>query len=104
MLSRSKDEDVPFGMSNSGATKTAWELSLSRRVSSIFPPRSDKIEETRLRCNLKMSSASISMKQNPEEMFLEIYEAHADAIFRHCYFRVSDRDRAKELTQESFMK
>lgn len=34
--------------------------------------------------------------------FLEAYEQLSDAIFRHCYFRVSDRDKAKELMQEVF--
>ena len=38
------------------------------------------------------------------EQFLQVYDELADAIFRHCYFRVSDRERAKELTQEVFMK
>lgn len=34
--------------------------------------------------------------------FLAAYDAFADAIFRHCYMRVSDRDRAKDLMQETF--
>lgn len=37
-------------------------------------------------------------------MFLAAYDKFADAIFRHCYFRVSDRDRAKELAQDTFMR
>ncbi len=36
--------------------------------------------------------------------FLKAYEAYADAIFRHCYFRLYDRERAKELMQETFMR
>ncbi|MEI6221400.1 MAG: RNA polymerase sigma factor [bacterium] len=39
-----------------------------------------------------------------EELFVRHYEDYSDAIFRHCYFRVSDRERAKELMQECFMK
>lgn len=39
-----------------------------------------------------------------EDILLRAYDAHADAIFRHCYFRVSNRERAKELLQETFMK
>jgi len=39
-----------------------------------------------------------------EKLFLEFYDKYADAIFRHCYFRVFDRDKAKDLTQEAFMK
>lgn len=34
--------------------------------------------------------------------FMEAYEAYSDAIFRHCFFRLSDRERALELTQETF--
>jgi len=39
-----------------------------------------------------------------ETMLLEAYDRFADAIFRHCYFRVSDREKAKELMQETFLK
>jgi len=37
-----------------------------------------------------------------EQQFLKIYETYADAIYRHCYYRVSDKDRAKDFTQETF--
>ena len=37
-----------------------------------------------------------------EEAFLRAYDDFSDAIFRHCYFRVYDRERAKDLTQEVF--
>lgn len=39
-----------------------------------------------------------------EQAFTKAYEEHADALFRHCVFRVSSRERALELTQETFMK
>ena len=39
-----------------------------------------------------------------EKLFLETYDMHADEIFRYCYFKLSDRDRAKDATQEVFMK
>lgn len=39
-----------------------------------------------------------------EHMFLEAYDQYADAIFRHCYFRVFSKARAEELMQEAFMK
>lgn len=35
---------------------------------------------------------------------MRAYDAHSDAIFRHCYFRLFNRERARELTQETFMK
>ena len=36
--------------------------------------------------------------------FAKVYDELADAIFRHCYFRLSDRERAKELMQETFIR
>lgn len=38
------------------------------------------------------------------QQFTEAYEAFADAIFRHCYFRVRDRQLALDLMQETFTK
>ncbi|MEK7217934.1 MAG: RNA polymerase sigma factor [Patescibacteria group bacterium] len=40
----------------------------------------------------------------PDEELAEAYGKYADAIFRHCYFRVFDRERGKELMQETFMR
>src|SRR3990170_2508337 len=34
--------------------------------------------------------------------FLRAYEEYADAIFRYSYFQVSDREIAKDLTQDTF--
>ena len=42
------------------------------------------------------------MQEKAEQLFFEAYEAHADAIFRHCFFRVSDHELAKDLMQETF--
>lgn len=39
-----------------------------------------------------------------KEQFLRAYEQHADAIFRYCYFRVSDKETAKDLLQTTFFK
>lgn len=36
--------------------------------------------------------------------FEKLYDTHADAIWRHFYHRLGDHERAKELTQEVFMK
>lgn len=43
-------------------------------------------------------------KGKHEQQFLKFYDKYADAIFRHCYFRVFSRDKAKDLSQEAFMK
>lgn len=39
-----------------------------------------------------------------EDQFLEAYDKCANSIFRHCYFRIGNRERAKEITQETFIK
>ena len=39
-----------------------------------------------------------------EEKFINWYEQYADAIFRYCYFRVNNRELAKELVQETFIR
>lgn len=39
-----------------------------------------------------------------EKMYLEAYEAHADAILRFCFYKTNNRELAKDLTQETFLK
>lgn len=45
------------------------------------------------------------MKNNAvEQEFIKAYDQFSDAIFRHCVFRVSDREKAKDLTQMAFVR
>lgn len=45
------------------------------------------------------------MKDESLEMeLLAAYDAHADAIFRHCYFKTSEREVALDMTQDVFLK
>lgn len=37
-----------------------------------------------------------------EKEFLLVYDKHADAVFRYCYFRLLNREKAEETTQEAF--
>lgn len=39
-----------------------------------------------------------------KEIFIKAYDEYADAIYRHCYFRVFSKGRAEELVQETFLK
>lgn len=39
-----------------------------------------------------------------ETEFIGAFDAHADALFRHACFRISNRERALDLTQETFIK
>lgn len=47
----------------------------------------------------------MKIKPSPraQDEFAKAYEEYADAIFRHCYFRARNRERALELMQEAFM-
>ena len=38
------------------------------------------------------------------EIFIGAYDDFNDAIFRHCLFRLSDRERAKDISQETFIR
>src|SRR3989344_1656133 len=42
--------------------------------------------------------------EDMEQLFREAFERHADELFRHASLRLSDRDRALELTQEAFLR
>lgn len=41
---------------------------------------------------------------NKKKQFTEAYEKHSDALFRFAFFKLSDRERAKDLLQETFSK
>lgn len=51
-----------------------------------------------------MPSVYMDHKNDTEQAFLELYDECADALFRHCYYRVSSREIAEELTQEAFLR
>ena len=39
-----------------------------------------------------------------EQQFKDAYERYSDELFRHSAMRISDRERALELTQDAFMR
>lgn len=44
------------------------------------------------------------METNQKQMFEKIYENLSDRIFRFSFVRVSDREQALEITQDTFMR
>lgn len=44
------------------------------------------------------------MKAHIEKEFIEACSMHTDSLFRYCFFKVSDREVAKDLVQDTFMK
>lgn len=39
-----------------------------------------------------------------EKQLLDAYDAYGDALFRHCYFRLYDREAAKDVVQDAFFR
>lgn len=39
-----------------------------------------------------------------EQQFRDAFERHSDELFRHCAMRISDRERALEITQDTFLR
>ncbi|MFA5827567.1 MAG: RNA polymerase sigma factor [Candidatus Paceibacterota bacterium] len=44
------------------------------------------------------------MKENIADEFKKIYENQSDAIFRFCLIRVSNREQALDITQDTFLR
>jgi len=44
------------------------------------------------------------IRPQQEEAFVKAFEAHSDQLFRHAFYRLSNRDRALEIVQETFLK
>jgi RNA polymerase sigma-70 factor (ECF subfamily) len=44
----------------------------------------------------------ISDAKKLETEFLAAFDEHSDALFRHCFIRVRDRELAKDIVQETF--
>ncbi|MEK7529457.1 MAG: RNA polymerase sigma factor, partial [Patescibacteria group bacterium] len=39
-----------------------------------------------------------------QQSFLQAYDELADALFRHCFFRLYDREKARDAVQEVFLR
>lgn len=48
--------------------------------------------------------SSVFTMGGKEQEFTAAFEAYSDELFRHCSMRLSDRERALELTQEAFLR
>ncbi len=44
------------------------------------------------------------MKGSIESIFNEVYDTHADALFRYCLFLTRERNRALDASQETFVR
>lgn len=54
---------------------------------------------------MRKAPFGVSLMKHPyEEAFLKAFDEYADALFRHAFFRISNREHAKDLVQETFLK
>lgn len=42
--------------------------------------------------------------KHAEQIFLDTYDQYADDIFRFCFFKLLDKEKAEEVTQEAFVR
>lgn len=52
----------------------------------------------------RLSQPSSNEEDTQSRLLAELFDKHADELFRHCLLRLSDRDRALELTQETYLR
>lgn len=43
-------------------------------------------------------------EEKRRELFIELYDTYADSVFRFCYFKTNNKETAKDLTQDIFIK
>ena len=58
----------------------------------------------RCRKNYQIKPSSMMGVEEKEKKLLGAYDLYADALFRHCYFRLYDRELAKDVVQDVFMR
>ncbi len=47
---------------------------------------------------------NMDLKESFEQQFIDAYDLYAEAIYRHCLFRLYSKEKAEEMMQEAFMK
>ncbi len=59
-----------------------------------------------IKCNVLASKVVIYhvTAEQKKEQFIDAYNEYSDEIFRYCFFRVYDREKAREMAQETFMR
>lgn len=51
-----------------------------------------------------VSRTSDNTNESPEDRFLKAFDEYGDALFRHAFLRVSDRERATDIVHDTFTK
>lgn len=53
---------------------------------------------------MQFGTSKESIKGNHEERFLKAFEEYSDALFRHAFLRISDRERAIDVVHDTYTK
>ncbi len=53
---------------------------------------------------MRRSESKDSIKVGHEERFLKAFEEYSDALFRHAFLRISDRERAIDVVHDTYTK
>lgn len=53
---------------------------------------------------MKSDLRRLTQMKDLQQTFLEAYNEHSDALFRFCFFKLNDRELAKDMMQETFTK
>lgn len=64
----------------------------------------DRDSSVRNLLSIRLYRQDTEMASKQEKEFLAAFETYADALFRHAQYRLSDRERAYDLTQDTFLK
>ncbi len=98
-----------YGKLKTMETGESGETKDSQFPRTLRSPRILRFPRTLLFCKNKTLPPSympMTIRSHPgaDAEFASAYEQYSDAIFRHCCFRCFDRERSKELMQETFVK
>ena len=52
----------------------------------------------------EMDAALVARAQHDRQAFAALYDRYFDAIYRYCYVRLGNRDRAEDAAQQIFMR
>lgn len=55
-------------------------------------------------CKIRETSVSYTMNSKTKEQFESLYNELSEPVFRHCFFRLHNREKALEITQDTFTK
>ncbi len=85
-----------FGFIGFSVRSAAWDIGDAgvARATEVIKPK----HQPQAISGAALSEAELSAQ------FVSAYDQYADAIYRHCRFRVFNRDRAEDLMQETFKK